>query len=128
MPARSPSPQSSGTLREISEPDERNDGFLNATTGDHPIGVNADPVHERAAAPGARRPGKLLGINCLDLGAGLTLNTVVMLPRHDLVGHQRGQISKAGRSEIRHAAAQYDGTATIRDADIVRDAICNGIG
>lgn len=40
MPAsfpRSASPESSGTLREISEPDERSSGFLNATTGDHPI-------------------------------------------------------------------------------------------
>jgi CRISPR system Cascade subunit CasE len=60
--------------------------------------------------------------------AGLTLNTVMMLPRHDLVGHQTSQISKAGRSDIRHAAAQYDGTATIRDVDTVRDALCNGIG
>lgn len=60
--------------------------------------------------------------------AGLTLTNVMMLPRQDLVGHQTSQVSKAGTREIRHAAAQYDGTATIRDLDTVRDAISNGIG
>ena len=60
--------------------------------------------------------------------AGLTLTNLVMFPRRDLVGHQTGQILKAGNGKIRHAAAQYDGTATIRDLDTVRDAIRNGIG
>ena len=59
---------------------------------------------------------------------GLTLNNVVMLSRQDLVGHQKGQVSKGGKRQIRHAAAQYDGTATIRDANTVRDAISNGVG
>ena len=60
--------------------------------------------------------------------AGLTLTNLVMLPRQDLVGQQTGQIPKPGKKEIRHAAAQYDGTATIRDIDTVRGAIGNGIG
>jgi CRISPR system Cascade subunit CasE len=59
---------------------------------------------------------------------GLTLTSLVMLPRQDLVGHQTGQISKAGNREIRHAAAQYDGAAIIRDVDTVRGAMSNGIG
>ena len=60
--------------------------------------------------------------------AGLTLTNLVMLPRQNLVGHQTDQIPKAGKKEIRHAAAQYDGTATIRDVNTVRGAISNGIG
>ena len=60
--------------------------------------------------------------------AGLTLTNLVMLPRQDLVRHQTGRISRAGKRQIRHAAAQYDGSATIRDVDTVRDAINNGIG
>ena len=60
--------------------------------------------------------------------AGLTLTSMVMLPRQDLVGHQTGQIFNSGRNQIRHAAAQYDGTATIQDVHIVREAISKGIG
>ena len=87
--------------------------------------------------PGPGRPGQRVALRGAQAEAwwrkhadhaGLTLTNVVMLPRQDLIGQQTGQIPKAGKREIRHAAAQYDGTATIQDVHTVRDAISNGIG
>jgi CRISPR system Cascade subunit CasE len=59
--------------------------------------------------------------------AGLTLHTAIMIPQQDLVGTP-GDHGRKPDSHIRHAAAQYDGTATIRDVDATREAIHNGIG
>jgi len=87
--------------------------------------------------PGPGRPGQRVALRGAQAEAwwrkradhaGLTLTNMVMLPRQDMVGQQTGQISKASQKEIRHAAAQYDGTATIQDVHTVRDAISKGIG
>jgi CRISPR system Cascade subunit CasD len=59
--------------------------------------------------------------------AGLTLHTAIMIPQRDLVGKPESRGGKPG-SHIRHAAAQYDGTATIHNVHATRDAIRYGIG
>lgn len=56
--------------------------------------------------------------------AGLALETMVMIPRPDATdsGHRI-----KGRG-MRHAVAQFDGTATVVDAATLQDAIVNGVG
>ena len=51
--------------------------------------------------------------------AGLTLHSAIMLPQNDLKGHTK---------KVHHAAALYEGTATIHDPTTLRATIHNGIG
>ena len=118
----------------------RLDGFLQMLTTGMTVRyrITANPSKQLPRGhPGPGHPGQRVALRGAQAEAwwrkradhaGLTLTNVVMLPRQDLVGQQTGQISKASQKEIRHAAAQYDGTATIQDVDTVRDAISKGIG
>jgi CRISPR system Cascade subunit CasE len=116
------------------------DGFLQQLTNGMTIRyrITANPSKQLARGhSGPGHPGQRVALRGAQAEAwwrkradhvGLTLTNLVMLPHQDLVGRQTGQISKAGKGQIRHAAAQYDGTATIRDVDTVRSAISNGVG
>ena len=116
------------------------DSFLQMLTNGMTVRyrITANPSKQLPRGhPGPGRPGQRIALRGAQAEAwwrkradhaGLTLTNVVMLPRQDLVGQQTGQISKASQKEIRHAAAQYDGTATIQDVRTIRDAISKGIG
>ncbi len=101
--------------------------------------ITANPVKQLPRGhsdPDRGRPGQRIALHGAPAetwwqqragNAGLTLYTAIMIPQQDLVGNHEDHGGEPG-SRIRHAAAQYDGTATIHDVYATREAIRNGIG